>query len=62
MAMTAYKCKHCGSERVLAEGAAIPDCCGERMSPVPLEDCVHPFSPEGARVAAVDDACDDGVR
>jgi hypothetical protein len=62
MAREAYRCKHCGSEKVLDQGTAIPDCCGERMSPIPLDDCTHPFSSEGARVSAADDACDDGVR
>ena len=57
----AYRCEDCGDEQVITENASVPECCGEKMKAIPLENCTKHYNPEGARLQDDDDACDDGV-
>ena len=51
-----FKCRKCG-KRVTAFGT--PDCCGEQMTPMPLEVCTTAPSAEHSRPMGNDEPCDD---
>lgn len=61
MKLKAYHCSHCDEEKIISADKAAPECCGETMLQIPLEDCSKPYNPESARLYESDDACDDGV-
>ncbi len=52
-----YRCQECGSIEKGDEQKP-PQCCGKTMWP--LEICIQPQTAEAARMADVDEPCDDG--
>jgi len=62
MANKAYRCSDCGDEVVIADSNENPDCCGQQMKEIPLEECTKAPNAESARFADDDGACDDGVK
>jgi hypothetical protein len=61
MKLKAYHCSHCNEEKIIDAEKNTPECCGETMQQIPLDDCSKPYNPESARLDEADDACDDGV-
>jgi len=41
---------------------SVPECCGVKMSQVPLDVCTAPHDAETYRERNADDACDEGIR
>ena len=62
MSKKAYRCPGCGEEVIVADSSEVPDCCGEPMNQIPLEDCTKAANAESARFFDEDGACDDGVK
>lgn len=62
MSKTAYNCPGCGEEVIVDDGGQIPECCGEPMKQIPLEDCTKAHNAESARLMDEDGACDEGVK
>ena len=62
MSKKAYRCPGCGEEVIIADSSHVPDCCGEPMKQIPLEDCTKAQNAESARFMDEDGACDEGVK
>jgi hypothetical protein len=62
MARKAYRCPGCGEETIIDEGEPVPECCGDSMHEISIEDCTKPHNAESARFEDEDGACDEGVR
>jgi len=60
--MVKYKCGKCGKEMTVEAKASRPECCGVKMTQMPLDVCTAPHDAEAHRAQNVDDACDDGIR
>ncbi len=62
MERKAYRCRGCGAETIIDEAEPLPECCGESMQEIAIDDCAKPHNAESARLDDEDGACDDGVR
>lgn len=54
-----YTCSKCHKEVTVAEGQAVPICCGLEMEPLPF--CTTAPHPEMARNYDEDEPCDPGT-
>jgi len=55
----AYRCKNCGAELIITDGA-IPICCNKPMKEIPLEVCTQPAHAEHASPMESEGPCDEG--
>jgi hypothetical protein len=56
----AYECSICkGQVRAPADGP-IPECCGQSMHSIPLDQCTLSTTAEHSRFDKDDEPCDDG--
>jgi len=62
MSQKAYRCPGCGDEIIIADSDQVPDCCGQHMNEIPLDECTKAPNAESARFGDEDGACDDGVK
>ena len=51
-----FECRKCGKRE---EAEKAPECCGQRMTPMPLEVCTSAPSAEHSRFSNDDEPCDD---
>ena len=56
----AYECQICQSQRKVGADQDAPECCGQPMTPIPLDQCILSTTAEHARFDDLDDPCDDG--
>ena len=56
----AYQCKNCQGEALLKEGENPPECCGQTMNTIPLDQCTLSATAEHSRWDTDDEPCDDG--
>ena len=56
----AYQCEKCRGEMLAQEGEAAPECCGQAMATIPLDQCTLSSTAEHSRWDADDEPCDDG--
>ena len=56
----AYRCDQCNGEVLLKEGTPPPDCCGQPMKNIPLDQCTLSATAEHSRWGVDDEPCDDG--
>jgi len=54
-----YKCDNC-KKTITISDESIPECCGKKMSVLPIENCIQPAHAEHARPMEDEDACDEG--
>lgn len=62
MSQKAYRCPECGDEVIIADSDQVPDCCGQPMQQISLDECTKAPNAESARFGDEDGACDDGVK
>jgi hypothetical protein len=51
-----FECKKCRKRK---SAKTAPECCGRKMTPVPLEACTSAFGAENSRAMESDEPCDD---
>jgi hypothetical protein len=56
----AYRCEICKGEILAPTGGPIPECCGQAMQNIPLDQCTLSTTAEHARFDQDDGPCDDG--
>jgi len=56
----AYQCDKCRGEAILKEGAEQPECCGQPMKTIPMDQCTLSSTAEHSRWDMDDEPCDDG--
>ena len=56
----AYRCEICKGQAVAPSGHPIPECCGQAMQNIPMEQCTLSTTAEHARFDQEDEPCDDG--
>jgi DNA-directed RNA polymerase subunit RPC12/RpoP len=59
MTTKAYKCTKCGKEVITSE-VETPECCGQEMEQIPLEQCTQPHEAEYSGPFEEDEPCDTG--
>lgn len=57
-----YKCDQCKGRKEIADGDAVPECCGKSMviEAEPLEQCTLSGTAEHSRMDDMGEPCDDG--
>jgi hypothetical protein len=56
----AYKCEICEGQVVTPADGPVPECCGQAMRNIPLNQCTLTNTAEHARFDQDDEPCDDG--
>ncbi len=56
----AYQCANCKGEVLAKEGSDTPECCGQAMQSIPLDQCTLSTTAEHSRWDKDDEPCDDG--
>jgi hypothetical protein len=56
----AYRCEICKGQVLISSNSPIPECCGQAMRNIPLDQCTLSTTAEHARFDQEDDPCDDG--
>lgn len=56
----AYECNKCQGQKLAPKTAAAPDCCGQPMRTIPMDQCTLATTAEHSRLDADDEPCDDG--
>jgi hypothetical protein len=56
----AYRCEICKGEALAPTDGPAPECCGQEMQNIPLDQCTLSTTAEHARFDQDDGPCDDG--
>jgi hypothetical protein len=56
----AYECEICKGQAVSPNAGPIPECCGQPMRHIPLDQCTLSTTAEHSRFDQEDEPCDDG--
>lgn len=56
----AYECDQCNGQVIVDAGAKTPECCGQKMKVIPLDQCTQADTAEHARFENNNEPCDDG--
>ena len=59
MVKKTYKCLKCG-KTIECSDENLPECCGQIMEQMPLDNCTQPHSAEYSGPFEEDEPCDDG--
>ena len=56
----AYQCENCQGQKLAAQEKQPPDCCGQSMQTIPMDQCTLATTAEHSRLDKDDEPCDDG--
>jgi len=56
----AYECPNCKGQVMATAGGPVPECCGQSMKSIPLDQCTLTTTAEHSRFDKDDEPCDDG--
>ena len=56
----AYECANCKNQKMSKEAENTPECCGQPMSNIPMDQCTLATTAEHSRFDKDDEPCDDG--
>ena len=56
----AFECPNCKGQRKVDANKPIPECCGQTMAAIPLDQCTLSATAEHSRFDDFDEPCDDG--
>lgn len=56
----AYRCEICKGQVAISADRPVPECCGQAMQSIPLDQCTLTTTAEHSRFDQDDEPCDDG--
>lgn len=56
----AFECNNCQNQTLAPQNAAAPECCGQPMQTISMDQCTQATTAEHSRFDSDDEPCDDG--
>lgn len=56
----AFQCDHCKGQVKIQNGQKSPECCGQAMKSIPMDQCTLATTAEHSRLNSDDEPCNDG--